>query len=155
MGGWSHQCGWDGTGMRAICSWKSLVSEKMVSRSVCVKEEKKEGTRCWRKMRNEELHSLYVSPNIITVITSRTMRWADRWKDNLKERRGCWKFKEGALGRTVWRIHCGKVCGPVVSWRLRKKWMRWVGSVEFENKEEKCMWGFCGKSWRSESAWNV
>jgi hypothetical protein len=33
------------------------------------------------KMRNEELHSLYTSPNIITVITSRTMRWADRWKD--------------------------------------------------------------------------
>jgi len=27
-------------------------------------------------MRNEELHSLYVS-----VITSRTMRWAYRWKD--------------------------------------------------------------------------
>jgi hypothetical protein len=32
--------------------------------------------RGWRKMYNEELHNLYSSPNIITMIRSRRMRWA-------------------------------------------------------------------------------
>jgi hypothetical protein len=30
----------------------------------------------WRKVHNEELNDLYSSPNIILVITLRTMRWA-------------------------------------------------------------------------------
>jgi hypothetical protein len=30
----------------------------------------------WRKLRNEELHSLYSSPNIIRMIKSKGMRWA-------------------------------------------------------------------------------
>jgi hypothetical protein len=30
----------------------------------------------WRKLRNEELHSLYSSPSISRVIKSRRMRWA-------------------------------------------------------------------------------
>jgi hypothetical protein len=29
----------------------------------------------WRKLRNEELHKLYYSPNIITMIKLRGMRW--------------------------------------------------------------------------------
>jgi hypothetical protein len=29
----------------------------------------------WRRLHNEELQNLYVSPNIIRVITSRRMRW--------------------------------------------------------------------------------
>jgi hypothetical protein len=31
----------------------------------------------WRKLHNEALHSLYPSPNIITVIKSRRMRWGE------------------------------------------------------------------------------
>jgi hypothetical protein len=31
----------------------------------------------WRAMYNEELHSLYSSPNIIKVIKSRRIRWAE------------------------------------------------------------------------------
>jgi hypothetical protein len=30
----------------------------------------------WRKLHNEELHNLYGSPSIITIIKSRRMRWA-------------------------------------------------------------------------------
>jgi hypothetical protein len=31
---------------------------------------------CWRKLRNEELHNLYTSPNVIRMIKLRRMRWA-------------------------------------------------------------------------------
>jgi hypothetical protein len=30
----------------------------------------------WRKLHNEELHKLYLSPDIIRQVTSRRMRWA-------------------------------------------------------------------------------
>jgi hypothetical protein len=30
----------------------------------------------WRKLHNDELHSLYSSPNIVRVIKSRRLRWA-------------------------------------------------------------------------------
>jgi hypothetical protein len=35
-----------------------------------------EVARGWRRLRNEELHNLYVSPYIIKVIKSRMMQWA-------------------------------------------------------------------------------
>jgi len=31
--------------------------------------------RSWRKLHSDELHSLYSSPNIVTVIKSRTIKW--------------------------------------------------------------------------------
>ena len=31
----------------------------------------------WRRHHNEKLHSLYRSPNIVRVIKSRRLRWAD------------------------------------------------------------------------------
>jgi hypothetical protein len=37
---------------------------------------KREDDRLWRKLHNDELHSLYSSPNIARVIKSRRMRWA-------------------------------------------------------------------------------
>ena len=30
----------------------------------------------WRRLHNEELHSMYLSPNIVRVIKSRRLRWA-------------------------------------------------------------------------------
>jgi hypothetical protein len=35
-----------------------------------------EVTGDWRKLHNEELHNLYLSPSIITMIRSRMMEWA-------------------------------------------------------------------------------
>jgi hypothetical protein len=37
---------------------------------------KREEDRSWRKLNNDELHSLYSSPNIVRVIKARRMRWA-------------------------------------------------------------------------------
>jgi hypothetical protein len=36
-----------------------------------------EVTGDWRKLHNEQLHNLYSSPNIIRMIKSRRMRWAE------------------------------------------------------------------------------
>jgi hypothetical protein len=35
-----------------------------------------EVTGGWRKLHNEELHSLYSSPSIVRLIKARRMRWA-------------------------------------------------------------------------------
>jgi hypothetical protein len=37
---------------------------------------KREEDESWRKLHNDELHSLYFSPNIVRVIKSRRMKWA-------------------------------------------------------------------------------
>jgi hypothetical protein len=37
---------------------------------------KREEDGSWRKLDDDELHSLYSSPNIVRVIKSRRMRWA-------------------------------------------------------------------------------
>jgi hypothetical protein len=39
---------------------------------------KEEVTGGWRRLHNEELHNLYASPNIMRVVKSRRMRWAER-----------------------------------------------------------------------------
>ena len=39
-------------------------------------ESKKDANGEWRRLHNEELHSLYRSPNIVRVIKSRRLRWA-------------------------------------------------------------------------------
>jgi hypothetical protein len=37
---------------------------------------KREEDGLWKKLHNDELHSLYSSPNIVRVIKSRRMMWA-------------------------------------------------------------------------------
>jgi hypothetical protein len=64
-----------------------------------------EVTGDWRRLHNEELHNLYPSPSIITIIKPRRMRWAGyvarmdeeecgywweaRRKETTKEDQGC------------------------------------------------------------------
>jgi hypothetical protein len=56
----------------------------------------------WKSLRNEELHNMYSSPNIIRMMKSRRMRWAghvahmktkrNAYSDSLIKRAGCrWK----------------------------------------------------------------
>jgi hypothetical protein len=52
-----------------------MVFENRVLRRICGPK-RDEVTGDWRKMRNEELHNLYSSPDIIRMIKSRRMRWA-------------------------------------------------------------------------------
>jgi hypothetical protein len=84
-----------------------------------------EVTGQWRKLHNEELHSLYSSPSIVRVIKSRRMRWSGHvarmgrgemrtkvWLGNLKGRdhsedigvgrRIILKWISGKLGWRVW-----------------------------------------------------
>ena len=48
----------------------------------------------WRKLQNEELNDLYCSPNIVTVIKSRRMRWAGH-VTRMGERRGVYRVLVG------------------------------------------------------------
>jgi hypothetical protein len=49
------------------------VSETRVLRRIFGPKREEDGL--WRKLHNDELHSLYSSPNIVRVIKSRRMRW--------------------------------------------------------------------------------
>jgi hypothetical protein len=53
---------------------KLRVFENRVLRKIFGPKREEDGL--WRKLHNDELHSLYSSPNIVRVIKSRRMRWA-------------------------------------------------------------------------------
>jgi hypothetical protein len=55
---------------------------------------KREEDVSWRKLHNDELHSLYSSPNIVRVIKSRRMRWA-RHVARMGEGRGVYRVLVG------------------------------------------------------------
>ena len=63
----------------------------------------------WRRLHNEELHSLYCSPNIVWVIKSRRLRWAGHVA----------RIEEG---RSVFKILTGKPTGKSPLGRLRRRW---------------------------------
>jgi hypothetical protein len=48
----------------------------------------------WRNLHNKELHNLFVSPNIISVIKSRRMRW-ERHVACMKETRNAYSILVG------------------------------------------------------------
>ena len=54
----------------------------------------------WRRLHNEELHSLYCSPNIVLVIKYRRLRWAGHVA----------RMEEGM---TVFKILTGKPTGKI------------------------------------------
>jgi hypothetical protein len=73
----------------------------------------------WRKLYNEELHNLYSSPSIITIIKSRRMRWTghvarmgEKWN--------------------VYRLLIGKPEGKRPLGRPRR---RWIDNIEMDPSE--------------------
>ena len=63
----------------------------------------------WRRLRNEELNSLYRSPNIVRVIKSRRLRWAGHVA----------RMEEG---RSAFKILTGKPTGKRPLGRPRHRW---------------------------------
>jgi hypothetical protein len=63
----------------------------------------------WRKLHNEERHTLYSSSNIVRVIRSRRMRWV-RHVARMREERG------------VYRVLVGKPEGKRLLGRPRHRW---------------------------------
>ena len=79
----------------------------------------------WRKLHNEELNDLYCSPNIVRVITSRRMRWAEHVA-RMEER------------RDVYRVLVGK---PEGKRTLVRPWRRWEFTIKMDLHEVE-MWGY-------------
>jgi hypothetical protein len=58
----------------------------------------------WRKLHNDELHSLYSSPNIVRVIKSRKLKWAGH-VNRMGEGRGVYRV---LIGRYEWKRPLGR-----------------------------------------------
>jgi hypothetical protein len=68
-----------------------------------------EKDRSWRKLHNDELHSLYSSPYIVRVIKSRRMRWTGH-------------VARMGEGRGVYRVSVGRPEGKSPLGRPRRRW---------------------------------
>jgi len=70
---------------------------------------KKDEKREWTRVYNEELHRLYLSPNIVNVIKSRRLKWAGHVA----------RMEEG---RSVFKILTGKSTGKIPLGRPNRTW---------------------------------
>jgi hypothetical protein len=70
---------------------------------------KREEDGSWIKFYNDELHSLYSSPNIVRVIKSRSMRWAGH-------------VTRMGEGRGVYKVLVGRTEGKRPLGRPRRRW---------------------------------
>ena len=70
----------------------------------------------WRKLHNEELNELYCSPNIVRVIKSRRMRWAE-YVARMRERIDVYRV---LVEKTEGKNHLGD---PGVDGRIILRWV--------------------------------
>jgi hypothetical protein len=83
------------------------VFEKRVLRKISGPKRDEDGS--YRKLHNDELHSLYSSSNIVKVIKSRRMRWAGH-------------VARMGEGRCVYRVLVGRPEGKRPLGRPRRRW---------------------------------
>jgi hypothetical protein len=88
---------------------------------------KREEDGSWRKLHNDELRSLYSSPNIVRVIKSRRMRWVGH-------------VARMGEGRGVYRVLVGRPEGKRPLGRPRR---RWEGNMKLDLREM----GIVGANW--------
>jgi hypothetical protein len=82
-------------------------------------------TEGWRKLHNEELHNLYSSPSIISIIKSRRMRWA-KHVARMGEK------------RNMHRLLVGKPEGKRPLGRPRRRWIDNIKMDLFRDRSECC-----------------
>jgi hypothetical protein len=80
---------------------------------------KREEDRSCRKLHNDELHSLYSSPNIVTVIKLRKMKW-----EGYVERMG--------EDRSAYRVLVGRLQGYRPLGKPKRRWESYQMSVDRE-----------------------
>jgi hypothetical protein len=80
---------------------------------------KREEDGSWRKLHNDELHSLYSSPNIVRVIKSRRLSWAGH-------------VARMGEGRGVYRVLVEKPQGKKPLGRPRR---RWEDNINLDRRE--------------------
>jgi hypothetical protein len=83
------------------------VFENRVLRRIYGSKREEDGS--WRKLHNDELHSLYSSPNFVRMIKSRRMRWAGH-------------VARMGEGRSVYRVLVGSPEGRRPLVRPRRRW---------------------------------
>jgi hypothetical protein len=93
------------------------VSENRVLRRIFGPKREEDGS--WRKLHNDELHSLYSSQNIVRVIKSRRMRWAGH-------------VARMGEGRGVYRLLVGRPEGKRPLGRSR---LRWEDHIKMDLRE--------------------
>jgi hypothetical protein len=90
------------------------VSENTVLRKIFGPKWKEDGS--YRKLHNDELHSLYSSPNIVRVIKSRRMR-------------GVGHVARMGEGRVVYRVLIGR---PEGKRQLGRPRLRWEDNIKLD-----------------------
>jgi hypothetical protein len=101
------------------------VFENIVLRKIFGPKREEDGS--WRKLDNDELHSLYSSPNIVRVIKARRMRWAG-------------DVARTGEGRGVYRVLVGRPEGKRPLGRPRR---RWEDNIKMDLREM----GIDGANW--------
>jgi hypothetical protein len=88
---------------------------------------KREEGRSWTKLHNDKFHSLYSSPNIVSVIKSRRMRWVGH-------------VAHVGEGRGGYRVLVGR---PTGKRPLGRPWHRWEDNIKLDLREI----GISGSTW--------
>jgi hypothetical protein len=101
------------------------VFENRVLRKIFGPKREEDGS--WREFHNDELHSLYSSPNIVRVIKSRRMRWAGH-------------VASMGEGRGVYRVLVGR---PECKRPLGRRRLRWENNIKLDLRET----GIVGVNW--------